>query len=347
MKSYDEFDLLDDLDTLTPLPRIKNAPLLRPAQTYISRPTVLKRAGAEIPTDLAEEDDRLEFDFTYQASRNERAWLTDSLSYFYEQHWFDDVLHLVKGGKEASVYQCAGNQTTGVDFVAAKVYRPRRFRNLKNDHLYREGRDRLNDEGNVIQDGRMYRAMHRRTTYGHQLMHTSWIEHEYQTLQILHAAGADIPTPFTRGHNAILMTFIGDERIAAPTLNTVDLARSEAKSLFERVLYNVDLMLAHDRIHGDLSAYNILYWKGAITFIDFPQAISPRRNRNAYRIFMRDIQRICTYFANQGVVTNPHRIAAKLWTAHGHHLTPDIHPSLLDDQDEDDLAYWRQQEDPR
>jgi hypothetical protein len=31
-------------------------------------------------------------------------WLTTSLGGFYEEHWFDDVVRMVKGGKEASVY---------------------------------------------------------------------------------------------------------------------------------------------------------------------------------------------------------------------------------------------------
>ena len=105
--------------------------------------------------------------------------------------------------------------------------------------------------------------------------------------------------------------------------------------------HNIDLMLANDLVHGDLSAYNILYWDDQITLIDFPQAINPHANRNAYSIFERDVQRVCEYFASQGIKSNPRRLAADLWTAHGHRLGPDVHPGLLDADDEGDRAYWR------
>ncbi len=94
-------------------------------------------------------------------------------------------------------------------------------------------------------------------------------------------------------------------------------------------------------VHADLSAYNILYWEGKITLIDFPQAISPHENRNAYRIFERDVTRVCEYFARQGVRSNPPRLAAELWTHFKYRLTPDVHPRLLDEQSETDRAYWR------
>ena len=285
-------------------------------------------------------------DFSYNASRHEREWILNSLSGFYDQQWFDDVLRVLKGGKEASVYQCSSNATTGTDFLAAKIYRPRRFRNLKNDHLYREGRVRLDADGNQIINGGMHHAMNSRSTYGLQLLHTSWIEHEYQALQILHAAGADVPTPYVRGDNAILMEYIGGSHMPAPTMNSIDLEGDEAPSLFERVLGNIEIMLANDRIHGDLSAYNILYWDGEITLIDFPQAIHPDENRNAFRIFERDVIRICEYFERQGVRSNPRKIAADMWTAFNHRLMPDVHPGLLDDGNEDDMVYWQRYGNP-
>jgi RIO kinase 1 len=137
------------------------------------------------------------------------------------------------------------------------------------------------------------------------------------------------------------MAYIGGPDMAAPTLNTVDLAQEEAQVLFPRVLRNVERMLSVDRVHGDLSAYNILYWEGEMTLIDFPQAISPHTNRNAFMIFERDITRVCEYFALQGVRSDAQRIAAGLWTAHHHRMAPsDANLALLDPEDKEDLAYW-------
>jgi len=221
-------------------------------------------------------------------------------------------------------------------------YRPQRFRNLKNDHVYREGRSDLDENGNLITDDGMLHAIRNRTDYGRQLQHTSWIEHEVKTMERLSAAGADVPRVYASGKNAILMTFIGDQDMAAPALHGIRLAKQEARRLFERVLHNIEIMLSQDRIHADLSAFNILYWEGEITLIDFPQAIDPQINRNAYRIFERDVTRVCEYFARQGVESEPRRLASQMWKAHHLRQIPDVHPALLDAESESDQRYWQQ-----
>jgi RIO kinase 1 len=93
----------------------------------------------------------------------------------------------------------------------------------------------------------------------------------------------------------------------------VDLEPQEASSLFQEVLRNIDLMLQHDLIHGDLSAYNILYWEGEITLIDFPQVVNLHANSKARFILQRDIQRICEYFSQQGVEDDPAAIMDGFW----------------------------------
>ncbi|MBN2500699.1 MAG: hypothetical protein JXB38_07985 [Anaerolineales bacterium] len=335
--NLDFYDESDDFDGLVDQPDIRH---IQPENRRGK-----KRSNFYLPKHPPKEvvdqmDHIVEFDFTYKATLYEKDWLLESLAQFYNNRWIDDVLRIVKGGKEASVYLCKGNEAIGGKFVAAKVYRPRKFRNLKNDQLYREGRNHLDADGlTIIDDGKLH-AIQQRTRYGQELIHTSWIEHEYQTMQVLYASGADIPKPYARGHNAILMTYIGAEVLAAPTLNTVNLEKDEAQLLFERCLKNIDLMLAHERIHGDYSAYNILYWEGAITVIDFPQVVSPKQNRNAYAIFERDVRRICEYFAEQGIESDPKQIAEEMWRAHGYRVQTPVDPRLLDAEDDADRSYW-------
>lgn len=319
----------DDEEGFDFLPYIKGVPQKRGAE----RSGNLPRHPRKIESQLYEQFDNLrQYDFTYEASRHEEWWLLDSLGPFYDEQWFDDVLRIVKGGKEASVYLCKANPSHDTKLLAAKVYRPRSLRNLRNDHLYREGRSRLDHNGLVIYKGRQNRAMNKRTDYGQELMHTSWIEHEFRTMKILYQAGCDIPKPYASDHNAIIMDFIGNELMGAPTLNEISPEPSEAHTLFERVIHNLTLMLAHQRVHGDFSAYNILYWNGEITLIDFPQAINPNKNPNAYPIFQRDVIRICEYFATQGVDTNPTKLADDLWAANNYSTAPNI----LWPADEDD-----------
>ena len=252
---------------------------------------------------------------TYRPARYETVWLSDSLRPFYTQNLIVDVLALVKGGKEANVYLCEAAPHLKVGLIAAKVYRPRQFRNLRNDKMYREGRELLNVQGIPIKnrDNREMRAIHKKTAFGAELTHISWLMHEYVTLQRLHAMGAAVPEPLATGENAILMAFVGNRSRPAPVLHAVALARREVEPLFDEVMRNVELMLRHGMIHGDLSAFNILYWEGKITVIDFPQVTLSESNHNAYRIFQRDVQRVCEYFAMQGLEQDAGAITQRLW----------------------------------
>jgi RIO kinase 1 len=267
----------------------------------------------------------------------------ESLGDFYEHKWISDVLQRVKGGKEASVYLCRSGPAIKAPLVAAKVYRPRSLRNLKNDGQYRVGRTDLDADGNaIVKDGDVH-AMQKRTAYGEELRHQSWIAYEFQTLEMLHAAGADVPKPYAMEKNAILMDYIGDLGTAAPTLNSVSLDPDEVRPLYERVIHDIDLLLSHQRIHGDLSAYNILYWDGDITLIDFPQVVQPESNPAAWAIFLRDMTRVCQYFASQGLRCDPRRLAADLWTAHGHRIIQEVHPRDLDPDKKEDRHLWEKQ----
>jgi RIO kinase 1 len=284
---------------------------------------VPKKAVSEIITDLVDETAGLEggFETTYQPSRYEAEWLLSSLRTFYDRGLITDVLSVVKGGKEASVYRCAAEPATGETLLAAKVYRPRKFRNLSNDAMYRQGRAILDPYGqdhDFARDQRVARAVGKKTAFGMQVRHTSWLMHEFTALEQLHQAGAAVPKPVASGENAILMSFHGNERVAAPTLNQVGLEREEAELLFHNLMQNIRLMLEHQMVHGDLSAFNILYWEGEITIIDFPQVINLQTNEKAYFVLQRDVQRICEYFARQGVECDPEATMEELWYLYGY-----------------------------
>ena len=335
-KDYmDFFDELDDEDRLNARLGIdKRRPYER-----ISR----KLAREEHKFKQAQDDSRANLKTTYKPARFEEWWLLDSLGSFYEHKLISDVLRRVKGGKEASVYQCRPGVEMDAPLVAAKVYRPRSLRNLKNDHEYRTGRIDLDEDGTALWKEADVNAVLKRTAYGEEVRHTSWIAYEFKTLEILHEAGADVPKPYAMEKNAILMRFIGDLATAAPTLNTLTLEWDEAKSLFERVVRNIDIMLARDRIHGDLSAYNILYWDGEITLIDFPQVVLPEANPASWNIFQRDVMRICQYFSTQAVDVDARKLARDLWTSHGHKIVKEVHPKYLDADKAEDRRLWEKQ----
>lgn len=284
---------------------------------------VPKKSEAQVVAGLADGLAGLEggFETTYQPSRHEAQWLLSSLQSFYDRGLISDVLARVKGGKEASVYRCAADPDTGAAMLAAKVYRPRRFRNLRNDSVYREGRAILDPRGadqDYARDRRVLKAISKKSKFGRQVRHTSWLMHEYTAMEMLYQAGGAVPQPVAASENAILMGYVGDAQVAAPTLNQISLARDEAEPLFKEVRRNVELMLWHGLIHGDLSAYNILYWEGKITLIDFPQVTNLHANVNARAILRRDIQRVCEYFARYGVGCDPSDLLDELWYQYGY-----------------------------
>ncbi|MCB8985989.1 MAG: serine protein kinase RIO, partial [Ardenticatenaceae bacterium] len=69
----------------------------------------------------------------------------------------------------------------------------------------------------------------------------------------------------------------------------------------------------HHLIHGDLSAYNILYWDGDIWLIDFPQVVDARANPHAPELLRRDVTRVCEYFARYGVESDPLQLTLDMW----------------------------------
>jgi RIO kinase 1 len=265
--------------------------------------------------DLGEERP-LDFTPSFSGGRQEAAWISSALSDFYDDLWLNDIAFRVKGGKEATVYCCDAHHSTERELLAAKVFRPTMFRAMRNDALYRVGRETLDHESKSVRDTRRKRALEKRTAFGRSLATASWCQHEYRALAELHAAGADVPEPLACGDNAILMEFIGDRHGAAPVLHDVRLPRSEARRLFERLIENVRLLLGSYRIHGDLSAYNVLYWDGEVRLIDFPQAIDAINHPMAFELLTRDLDRLCRYFTKHGVAvaSDANGLAHDLWS---------------------------------
>jgi RIO kinase 1 len=228
-----------------------------------------------------------------------------ALDYFRREGWIGQIIQEVKSGKEATVYCCTAGPSTRADLLAAKLYRPRNRRAFRNDAVYQAGR--------VILDRRLGRAFKKKSQKGREVQHSLWVNHEWETLRRLHAVGADVPTPVARTDGALLMSYCGDATTPAPRLQEVTLRPDEARRLFDRLMRNVELWLAHDTIHGDLSAFNVLYWDGQATVIDFPQAVDPRFNRHAFDLLRRDVENLCRYFGRFGVPADAARITGNLW----------------------------------
>jgi len=221
-----------------------------------------------------------------------------------------EVVDTIGDGKEATVYLCRAHPSTDEQWCVAKVYRAQKFRAFSNAASYNDGTGRL--------DKRMARAMKKRTAVGQRLIHHEWVAREWETLCVLADAGADVPEPYESSPDAILMEYVqagdGPDGEPAPLLCQAELGRGEARELFACAMHNVELFLRCDRVHGDLSGYNILYTGDGLRIIDLPQAVDPRSHPGARDLLFRDVDHVCRQFARFGVREDARRIASRLWS---------------------------------
>ncbi len=177
------------------------------------------------------------------------------------------------------------------------------LRNLRQDFIYRDGRTVLTSEGKAVKnsDTRIMKALGKKTAFGAQVSHTSWLMHEFTALSELHAAGAAVPRPLASADNALLMEFIGSDTSSAPALSEVSLTPTQARDALKQIQKTLGFFKERGWVHGDLSAYNILWHEGRAVFIDFPQVMKLGDNPNAEKILERDLTRVAEYFQKCGL----------------------------------------------
>lgn len=274
------------------------------------------------PAPLAAADDSrpasARFAASVPATKGERAWIVEHLGPLHERQLIADVLGRIKAGKEATVYVCSGGAASELERVAAKLYRAHSLRGERNAGQYQQGRDVMDAEGRVMgsRAWRLKKAIAQKSRAGRRAAQSNWLMHEFSVLSALWERGADVPRPLEHGEFALLMEFIGDGVDAAPTLSQLALTQSEATPVLERLIHNVELLLALGWVHGDLSAHNLLYQGGRAVLIDFPQVVAARGNSDARRFFDRDVERIAQYFQRAGVTLDARRLLRQLWAKH-------------------------------
>lgn len=74
----------------------------------------------------------------------------------------------------------------------------------------------------------------------------------------------------------------------------VRLPGDEAELVLETILRNVEL-LEKGIVHGDLSAYNVLWWEHKPFIIDFPQAVDVRSKPHWRDLLKRDLNNLIAY----------------------------------------------------
>src|SRR5262249_5529485 len=108
------------------------------------------------------------------------------------------------------------------------------------------------------------------------------------------------------------MALIGDGVTAAPRLEAVDLDRETAERAWDRLVDEVALMLSAERVHGDLSAYNVLWWRERPVLIDFSQTVEIVAHPAARELLVRDVTSLGAYFRRRGVHVDVDAVMARI-----------------------------------
>ena len=204
--------------------------------------------------------------------------------------FLDELISGIKTGKEGSVF--LGRNSDG--FVAVKVYTDLRVRSFKRDAMYREGR--------FIGDSRIERAIEQGSQKGLDAHQILWVQEEFRQMKHLHEHGVRVPRAIAVSGICIIMEFIGDENgEPAPRISDLKMEKEEAEEAFRQAVENLKLIVSSGRVHGDYSAFNILWHEEKAVVIDFPQVIEFRNNRNANVFLERDVNSLCKSFSRQGV----------------------------------------------
>ncbi len=212
------------------------------------------------------------------------------LNELYRLGFLDELISGIKTGKEASVY--LGRNSDG--FVAVKVYIDLRVRSFRRDDSYREGR--------FIGDQRIEKAIEQGSQKGLNAHQILWVQEEFRQMKYLDQHGVEVPEAIAVNGISLVMEFIGDEDgTPAPRIADLKMGKDEAEEAFRQSVRNLKLIVGSGRVHGDYSAFNILWHNKQAVIIDFPQVIEFDNNPNAGAFLERDVRSLCKSFRKQGV----------------------------------------------
>jgi len=197
--------------------------------------------------------------------------------------WIGEIYGAVKAGKESKLYW--GRHPDGTE-LAIKIYLTVAAEFKKGMLVYISGDPRFE----------RVRRSPRNLIY-------LWARKEYRNLTEAYRAKVRVPKPYTVKNNVLLMEFIGENGVTAPLLREVELPNPE-KIYRQLLLYLKRLYVKAKLVHGDLSEYNIMIWKGKPIIFDVSQAV-PLEHPNATQFLWRDIENINRYFKRLDVKIQP------------------------------------------
>uniref|UniRef100_A0A453S209 Serine/threonine-protein kinase RIO1 n=1 Tax=Aegilops tauschii subsp. strangulata TaxID=200361 RepID=A0A453S209_AEGTS len=195
---------------------------------------------------------------------------------------FNNINGCISTGKEANVYHAT--KIDGQE-LAIKIY--------KTSVLVFKDRDRY------VQGD--YRFRYGYCKHNPRKMVKTWAEKEMRNLKRVAAAKIRCPAPLLLKLHVLVMEFIGKGGWAAPRLKDAALSVDKLhEAYFEIVTIMRTLYQKCKLVHGDLSEYNILYFKGHLYIIDVSQSVDVDHPL-ALDLLKEDCLHVSDFFMKRGV----------------------------------------------
>jgi RIO kinase 1 len=188
--------------------------------------------------------------------------------------FFHELNGVVSSGKEARVYW--GTTKEGTD-LAVKIYLTSSAEFKRGMHKYIEGDPRFKD---VKHDTRSLIAV--------------WAQKEFRNLGEAYAAKVRVPKPIAVKSNVVVMEFIGKDGVSAPSLK--EQPPADPEGVYKVIVTALKRLYQKAKIvHGDLSEYNIMIWKGKPVIFDVSQSVAIQHPLADFML-KRDIANVNRFF---------------------------------------------------
>lgn len=190
---------------------------------------------------------------------------------------------VVSSGKEARVYW--GKDREGKD-LAVKIYLTSSAEFKAGMHKYIEGDPRFKD---VKRDTRSLIAV--------------WAQKEFRNLCEADAAKVRVPKPIAVKSNVVVMEFLGSEGVSAPSFK--EQPPENPERVYKTIVtYLKRLYQKAKLVHGDLSEYNMMIWKGKPVIFDVSQSVNVQHPLADFML-KRDLANVNRFFRRQNVDVIP------------------------------------------
>jgi len=191
----------------------------------------------------------------------------------------DEIHGVVRAGKESRVYW--GKTKDGKE-LAIKIYLVVSAEFRKGLLKYIEGDPRFKE---VKHDTRS--------------LIFAWAQKEFKNLELATRARVRVPRPIAVKKNVLIMEFIGENGESAPSLK--EKTPKNPGKIYETLMINLERLYKKAGIvHGDLSEYNIMVWKGNPVLFDVSQAV-PLVHPMSDFLLRRDLGNLNKYFGRLGL----------------------------------------------